>query len=258
MGLASNAMRVCLSRLKAGDFVECDARGWYRLGPAARSLSEELANWRQRESQTLQWRGAWIAAHLDRLPSAQRKRQRQQARALALLGFREWRPGLAVRPDNLRKGVEGVRARLHALGFAAQQPVFVMSGLEDEAQAALPGLWDLKTLNLSYRKGLAALELSRKRAARLSLDKAGAETFRVGGDALRSLAFDPLLPAPLVEVSSRKRYAAAVQSYDELGRHYWSQILEAPLSSERSTRTGKGAGPGSEETLQQFSSQLES
>lgn len=229
MGVSGNAMRVCLSRLKTAGFVQCDARGWYALGPSALALHEQVSNWRQLESQTRRWEGRWVAIHLDRVTGRQKTRLRDRDRALELLGFATWREGLALRPDNLRGGVVSVRARLHALGVSPQQPVFVLS----ESDAKLETLWDGAGLDARYREGLDTLRRSRARVSELGLDAAAAETFRVGGAALRQLAFDPLLPPPIVDVEARRQYAQAVAEYDQLGRHYWSALLDAPLASPR-------------------------
>jgi phenylacetic acid degradation operon negative regulatory protein len=229
MGVSGNAMRVCLSRLKSAGFVQCDARGWYALGPEALALHEQVSHWRQLESQTRRWEGHWVAIHLDRLSGRQKARARNRARALELLGFADWREGLALRPDNLRGGVEAVRTRLHALGIDPRQPVFLLSASDTQ----LEELWDGAALDLRYHRGLETLRQSRERVAGLELEAAAAETFRVGGAALRQLAFDPLLPPPIVAVEARRRYARAVANYDLLGRRYWSDLLDAPLTVPR-------------------------
>ncbi|MEM7155913.1 MAG: hypothetical protein AAF799_23885 [Myxococcota bacterium] len=225
MGVQGGALRVCLSRLKARGFVRADARGWYALGPAAQTLAEQVRHWRQLESHTTKWNGSWCAVHLDRLASNQRRERRDRERALNLLGFVEWRPGLALRPNNLRGGVSGVRERLVALGFDPSQPVFRMT----EVDASLDGLWDGPALDASYRHGMEQLDASRRSVAELPIEAAAAEAFRVGGRALRSLAFDPLLPPPIVDVELRCRYAAAVAAYDRMGREIWSKLLQFEL-----------------------------
>jgi phenylacetic acid degradation operon negative regulatory protein len=219
-------------------------------------LSREVGDWRQRESLTRQWRGAWIGIHLDRLGSGERVRRRRRDRALSLLGFREWRKGLALRPDNLHRGAKGIRKRLEALGVDPGQPVFRMGGLDRSLDGQAQLLWNTKSLNQAYRNGLGELAQSRERVSSLDLDAAAAETFVVGGRALRSLAFDPLLPPPLADVDARRSFADAVRRYDDLGRGYWTQLLGAPMELPRTVASGTSAAanpPG----LRHFSSQLD-
>lgn len=227
LGVQAGALRVCLSRLKARGFVRADARGWYALGPAAQAFAEEVSHWRQLESQTTKWNGSWCSVHLDRLGSNQRRERRDRERALGLLGFVQWRPGLALRPNNLHGGVAAIRERLAALGVDASQPVFLMT----EVDASLEGLWDGPALDASYRRGLEELEASRAAVAELPLEAAAAEAFRVGGRAFRRLAFDPLLPPPIVDVGLRHRHATAVGAYDRMGRKIWSTLLEVELKT---------------------------
>ena len=49
-----------------------------------------------------------------------------------------------------------------------------------------------------------------------------AESFLIGGDAIRQLANDPLLPEPIVASRERRRLIDALRSYDRLGRKMWS------------------------------------
>ena len=48
-----------------------------------------------------------------------------------------------------------------------------------------------------------------------------AESFRVGGDAVRQIVLDPLLPDPIVDVDARRALVAAMRRYDRIGRSCW-------------------------------------
>ena len=62
-GLSENHVRVTLARLAAQDMVLASERGAYRLGPAARSLAQDVANWRHAEQRLRPWNGQYVAVH---------------------------------------------------------------------------------------------------------------------------------------------------------------------------------------------------
>ena len=252
MGLSSNALRVSVSRLKRARFVQCDAQGRYALGPTARALSAQVESWRQVESQTRRWDGTWVAIHLDALSSRQRALATSRSRALRLLGFAQWREGLCVRPNNLRGGLASLRERLTSLEVDPAQPVFCLS----EAREDLPALWDVAALNRGYEDGLRALEESRRALDTLGLEAAAALSFRVGGQAFRQLAFDPLLPPPIVDDKARARFVAAVAEYDKLGRDLWSRVLDTPLQAPKASKGRSRARRAGAPGLHLFSTDL--
>jgi phenylacetic acid degradation operon negative regulatory protein len=51
------------------------------------------------------------------------------------------------------------------------------------------------------------------------------ESFTLGGDAIRRLVLDPLLPEPIVPARERRVLIAAARRYDALGRRVWAGWL---------------------------------
>jgi phenylacetic acid degradation operon negative regulatory protein len=51
------------------------------------------------------------------------------------------------------------------------------------------------------------------------------ESFQLGGDAIRRLALDPLLPDALLPSAERAQLLAAMRRYDRAGRACWAGFL---------------------------------
>jgi len=224
-GIAENSLRVALARLRADGLIESDARGSYRLGPAARAVSQEVRSWRSLEDKLSPWRGGWVAVHTAQLGRGSARERRRRAQALRIGGFRAFAPGLELRPDNLVGGVAGVRDRLASLGIGRPALVFGIDELDPQGAADARSLWDVTALVESYRAMIARLEHSEKRLVELPREAAMAESFRLGGEALRQLALDPLLPEPIVPASERRALVETMRRYDRLGRRAWAGWL---------------------------------
>ena len=242
IGIRENNVRVALVRLSAAGLVEAAARGSYRLGPRAATLSDEVARWRHAESRVCEWHGAWLVVSAGALTRSDRVAMRARERALALLGFRLLDSHLFVRPDNLVGRATLVRERLCKLGLDAQAPVFSAHDLDPIREQLARRLWKGELLNASYRQTREKLEAWMQRAELLDLDTAARESFLLGNDAIRQLVYDPLLPEPLVDVAERRAFSATVQQFDDVGRGIWQRLLQAlssgtPLSDDtRPTR----------------------
>lgn len=234
-GIRQNSVRVALVRLAADGLIESTGRGRYRLGPRALALARDVSAWRTAESRVRDWDGGWIAAHVGALGRSNRAELRSRNRALNLLGLRELEAGLHVRPDNLAGGVESVRARLLGLGLDAAAPVFVATGFDPEREERARRLWDGKVLTGTYRRTRRTLERWQARAGQLKPDIAAREAFLLGNEAIRLLVFDPLLPAPLVDVEERRALAAAVRRHDEAGRALWRRLRLTPGGTDVAT-----------------------
>jgi phenylacetic acid degradation operon negative regulatory protein len=224
--IRENSVRVALVRLLADGRIERDERGAYRLGPRAVAVSRQVASWRTLDDRLGPWNGGWIGVHTVGWRGAARGRLRSQRRALDWLGFRELHAGLAIRPDNLADGVTGVRDRLRALGLDHETPVFGLHHLEASADDAARRLWPVARLISGYRAARLALERSARRLASLPEERAMVESFQLGGQAIRQLALDPLLPDELLPSAERGRLLETMRRYDRLGRGCWTRFLE--------------------------------
>jgi hypothetical protein len=51
------------------------------------------------------------------------------------------------------------------------------------------------------------------------------ESFLLGGQAIRQLALDPLLPEPIVAAADRAALVETMRTYDRLGRACWRPFM---------------------------------
>jgi phenylacetic acid degradation operon negative regulatory protein len=247
LGIGENSMRVALARLRARGLVESDERGLYRLSSAAEPVNREVRSWRSIEQSVSEWDGSWVAVETSDLPRGDRKGSRKRARALQLLGFEALSAALRVRPDNLVGGVPVVRQRLAALGYAPAPVVFKLSALDSETDARARSLWDVSALEAGYAEIRARLAVSAERLSSLSTEEAMAESFRLGGEAVRRIVLDPLLPEPIVDTDARRALVDEMRRYDRIGRECWRAWAGESVEIERSPANVGGladaAGP---------------
>ncbi len=234
LGIGENSMRVALARLRARGLVESDERGLYRLSPAAEPVNREVRSWRSIEQGVSEWGGAWVGVETSGLPRGDRKAVRTRERALRLLGFEALAPTLRVRPDNLVGGATALRQRLAALGVAPAPIVFELSCLDPDTDARARSLWDTAALETGYAEIRVQLEASARRLPSLPEAEAMAESFRLGGEAVRQIVLDPLLPEPIVDTRSRRALVDEMRRYDRIGRNCWKTWAGESVELERS------------------------
>jgi phenylacetic acid degradation operon negative regulatory protein len=220
-----NSTRVALARLAAAGLIEPAGRGAYRLGPNAAKLAADVATWRNAEDRVCAWNGGWIAVHVGGLGRSDRVALRGRDRALRMLGLAELERGLHLRPDNLVGGVAAVRERLVKLGLEDTAAVFVASDFDPGREQRARGLWDGSALTRRYRAKSRRLRGWLARSGTLEPQVAARKSFLLGNDAIRDLVFDPLLPAPLVDVEARRAFIDAVAAFDAAGHAIWKRFL---------------------------------
>ena len=71
-----------------------------------------------------------------------------------------------------------------------------------------------------------------------------AESFLVGGVAIRRLVLDPLLPDEIVPSAERHRLIESMRRYDRLGREIWSGWLGEPRADTLPLPAGVAPAPG--------------
>ncbi len=222
-GVSGNNMRVSAARLLANGHIARDERGCYRLGEKSKPIGRLVRSWRDLDRRTRKWSGGWIAAMTGK---GDRSAARKRTSALALLGFRRFRDGVWVRPDNLTLEVDAVRAELHSLGLPAEDLVCRVRDLGEGNEAAARGLWNVDELRAAYRGLCSEVEHGGRRLASLAGEEAMVESFLLGGRALRQLVRDPLLPDEICPSSERDGLLAAMREYDRLGRLAWAEMLK--------------------------------
>ncbi len=228
-GIAENSVRVALARLHAAGTVDRDERGRYRLGARMEAMRREVASWKTRHEDVRDWNDrGWIGLITKGTERLSRRVASRRERARFLLGFRALEPHLHVRPDNLAGGVERARDRLHALDPSLQEGSLVvgLAQLDTETEQRAIGLWDPAEAVAAYGRSRRRLADSEANLSALSAEEAMVETFLVGGEVLRQVALDPLLPEEIVPARSREDLVAAMRHYDKLGRRCWAGFLE--------------------------------
>jgi phenylacetic acid degradation operon negative regulatory protein len=239
-GIAETGLRVALARLRSQGLVDSDARGLYRLGAAAQAVNRQVRSWRRVGQEVRDWDGAWAAVHAER--SGGRAVGGRRMRALRLLGFQPLSPRLHVRPDNLVGGVAALRERLDSLADDTGVLVFRLSELDRESDGRARGLWDVRLLERGYAESIAALETSAKHLPELSREAAMVESFRLGGDVIRQIVLDPLLPAPILDASGRSALMEAMRHYDALGRGCWKDWAGETVELAKAPAEGSSVG----------------
>ena len=222
--ISSGSIRVAVTRLLSTGLLESPRRGVYRLAPKAHALRDQVGTWRHLERTVRSWDGAWVGVAATQL-----------SRPLRMLGLRMLEPGLALRPDNLKGGVASVRERLMALGVDAT--VFRVTDLDEARREQALGLWDVRALERDYTAMLTRLRQTGAALPAMGDRAAARVSFIVGGDAIRLLVFDPLLPAPLVDVDLRNDVVSAMRRFDKQGRAAWQRLFR------RFDATSFGEGP---------------
>ncbi|MFO0566164.1 MAG: PaaX family transcriptional regulator C-terminal domain-containing protein [Polyangiaceae bacterium] len=227
LGIEGNAVRVAVARLVAARKLEQTERGYYGLAAGSRAIQSHVTAWSRLDERMQPWRGGWVLVHEGALARSQRSAVRRARRALGFLGFAELEPGLQIRPDNLVGGVAGVRRALSDLGLGPEVLVAGLDALDEARERHARSLWDARALERGYRETRRELRASGERLDALPLPRALAECFTLGGRAIRQLAFDPLLPEPIVSNELRRELVAEMKSYDRAGRRVWRRFMHS-------------------------------
>lgn len=220
--ISENSVRVALVRLSADGLVQAAGRGHYRLGPQALDLAGDVATWRSAEQRLRPWHGDWMTVFTANLGRTNRTALKRRERALTMLGFRELEQGLHVRPNNLESNPEAVLKRLHTLGLEPEARLCLSQQWSDEA--ALTSLWDTTRLNADYRYWQQSLETWMQNAQELDAETAARESFLLGGQAIRHVVFDPLLPDSFIDIQARLAFVASVRRFDKVGHQIWQTL----------------------------------
>lgn len=221
-GIGSNRARVTLARLAAEGRLEHAGRGAYALSRCAEAINRRVRAWTELDRTMRPWNGDWIVVHLERRPGARERAATSHALRFARMALAT--PTIAVRPDNLRLSDIELRDTLVEMGLRA--PFFIVRGeAEAAARSRFAALWPVGELRAEQAKMAARLEKSIARIAGLPFERALTETFTLGGDGIRTLIMDPLLPETMMPPHERARLLATMRDYDRVGRKLWRRFM---------------------------------
>jgi len=218
-GFSENTVRVTLSRLMTRGLIESPERGVYALSKRSDALHSFVERWRLGEARVRLWRpGTWLFAHPQGDVAGSEW-------ALDALGFRQVRPGLYARPDNLATDLAELRALAAGIGLAPA--TLLIAGRVDGDQAGWLKAWHPVRLDDDYADAAARLAASAARLPDLPRDQARLECFTLGGEMIHRLAKDPLLPAEVVDVTAREALWRAMVAYEAQGKEIWARDSDA-------------------------------
>ncbi|CAA0094049.1 Uncharacterised protein [Halioglobus japonicus] len=221
-----NQIRVALSRLVADGLLFQPRRGDYGLTGAATAIQREVQNWRDLEQRLEPWHGDWCGVLTDNLAAQGSTQLRTQSRALALRGLQRWRPGLWVRPNNLRGGLVRLGEELLALGLDAMKGQCLIAPGDASCETGLRELWNNADLEAEYLRRIAHLQAASERLDSPDLPAVLVETIELGGDTIRLLLKDPLLPDDIASGDSRRQLIRLLTEYDKRGRQQWQHFIQ--------------------------------
>jgi phenylacetic acid degradation operon negative regulatory protein len=226
-GIGEVSTRVALTRLLSEQLTETAGRGIYKLGPNAMEIADDVSTWRTTDQVVRVWHGDYITVYGHALGRTDRTALVRRERALRLLGFRELEKGLYIRPNNIGNGLAGVVQRLQHLGLEPEALVCVSSQFDQTTEQRIQTLWDGAALNRTYRQLSQQLQEWMQDVDELPLDIAAKEALLLGRSAIHQVVFDPLLPAPMVDVAERERFVKVVRQFDKIGKDVWLTLRQA-------------------------------
>ncbi len=223
-GISSNNTRVALARLVADGRLEKAGPAAYALGSAAEAFNRHVLGWSDLDKLEKGWNAKWMMVHLEHRPTTRAREHARRAYRFARVA--EATPTLAVRPDNLRVDPYDLRDTLIAFGL--EGPFFVSRADVDDYVSAqwVMNLWHADSLRAAHNRMAALLEASLARLGQIPFEKALVESFIVGGEAIRSLVLDPILPEIFMPGRERTLVFDLMRKYDRVGRILWRRFNE--------------------------------
>lgn len=228
LGLGESAIRVALTRLARQGKITRGARGFYAVNLSGPALSRAVDDWQHKEPHTVAWNRRWLGVHDAGIRRSDKTGWRRHILALALRGFRLFRPGLHIRPDNLAGGAGSVRKQLLELGLAPQAVVFRLDALDEVRQVQALALWEGETLPKEYKRMQQALKLSARRFGSADMETAVRESLLLGRAVIGQLIRDPLLPPEMIAPKARQSLTKEMKVYQRRARVLWRRWLVLP------------------------------
>lgn len=226
-GLSPSTIRVSLNRLVEQGKIQRVARGQYTLTDKENSLSNILGQWRTRSEMRTSWAGVWVGVLDGNVLRSDKNVWRRHMLAVSLYGFMRLRPGLLVRPDNLKGGVAGIRQRLQPLGLAPSAVICQIAHLSSHDHTEACCLWSVQELDALDQALLDKLKRSLARIDAMEPRLAVRESLLLGRLAIAQLMRDPLLPEQLRPSGTRSRLISLTAQYQQVARKRWLMWLRS-------------------------------
>lgn len=224
LGFSHNAIRVAISRLCTKELVISDAKGCYRLTDKTFVVSKFIDRWRLGENRVRPWQGQWLCCHLPQ--GMQRTERNQSQKSLAWYGFRHGLSGLYLRPDNLNLSITELNNQLIESGLTPQATLFRAYDFNGEQVQHWPDLWDVDEITRTYQELNDRLSESYEHFFDMPMEKSLPESIVLGGNTLRTLALDPLLPEEMIDVAPRNALSTLMIKYEEQSKAAWADMIK--------------------------------
>ncbi len=222
--IKESAVRVTLSRLVSRGLIETDERGSYLMTSAYDPVRNWIDDWQKGEDRLTDWNGLWLCV----LPPIKIRKKDQQLldKAVQRLGFRVVQERMWARPDNLTLPIERMNELLEAMsGVSTLMYATVTKLHSSEGELKLDLLWNRSVMEKEYRHCTKRLKRCMAQQQDLKSVAAMKESILVGGEAIRLLALDPLLPDCMVDKTLRVELDSTTHIYNAMYHEAWQSFL---------------------------------
>ncbi|HIG67900.1 MAG TPA: hypothetical protein EYQ44_08865 [Porticoccaceae bacterium] len=224
--IKESAVRVTLSRLVSRGLIETSEHGSYLMKRSYDPVRNWIDSWKKGEERISDWNGYWLCIYP---PAKIRKKDRLKLdKAAHRLGFRSVQDRMWARPDNLTMPLERMNELLEAMSGVSNLVYATVVKLHaDDQDLMLERLWNRSDLEKEYRqcaKRLKRCMLQKKNLHRLAALK---ESILVGGQAIRLLALDPLLPGCMIDKNLRVELNTTTHNYNDMYHESWKVFLDS-------------------------------
>ncbi len=218
-GFTENTVRVAITRMLREGSIESDERSLYRLSGSKKTFSRYIGSWKRGEQRLRTWEGCWICSLTNK---GVVRRSADTKRLFEIAGFKEGLPGLQVRPDNLSISIKTLESLLAQFGNTENEEIFIVKEFSEKlTEQWIRYLWPVDKIIEAQQVFLHKIEQSAERIEKLPIENALVESFLIGSEAVRLLITDPLLPAEIMDNTSRVAVTRAMMAYDDIGKRIW-------------------------------------
>lgn len=223
--IRESAVRVTLSRLVARGLIETNEPGSYLITSAYDPVRNWIDDWKAGERRVVEWNRQWLCVYP---PTSVRKKDWQALdKAARRLGFRLVQERLWVRPDNLAMTLHRMNELLDVMSGVTSLVFATATQLHaDNQDLTLESLWDRSSLEQEYKQCTLRLKRSMSQQQDPKSSDALRESILVGGEAIRLLAVDPLLPNEMIDTALRAELDTTTRIYNDMYHQSWTNFLD--------------------------------